>query len=169
MTDQEVQLFLADLAIIILLARLLGMAAKRLGQPPVLGEIIAGILLGPTLFHGKITATLFPITLREPLSALASLGVVMFMFAVGYLLDLRLIRGRERVAASVSVRSIILPLSLGVWLGARPARGSSRRAHEGRHRRERRPAASRGNRRGRCHRQQRHRSPDRPGGHPGGQ
>ena len=42
MTDQEVQLFLADLAIIILLARLLGMAAKRLGQPPVLGEIVAG-------------------------------------------------------------------------------------------------------------------------------
>ena len=118
MTDHEVQLFLADLAIIILLARLLGMAAKRLGQPPVLGEIIAGILLGPTLFHGKITATLFPVTLRPPLSALANLGVVMFMFAVGYLLDLRLIRGRERVAASVSVSSIIFPLSLGVGLGA---------------------------------------------------
>ena len=117
MTDQEVQLFLADLAIIILLARLLGMAAKRLGQPPVIGEIIAGILLGPTLFDGKITATLFPTTLRQPLSALATLGVVMFMFAVGYLLDLRLIRGRERVAASVSVSSIILPLSLGVGLG----------------------------------------------------
>jgi hypothetical protein len=95
MTGQQVQLFLADLAIIILLARLLGIAAKRLGQPPVLGEIIAGILLGPTLFHGKITATLFPTTLRPPLSALANLGVVMFMFAVGYLLDLRLIRGRE--------------------------------------------------------------------------
>ncbi len=118
MTDQEVQLFLADLAIIILLARLLGMAAKRLGQPPVLGEIIAGILLGPTLFHGKITATLFPITLRPPLSALANLGVVMFMFAVGYLLDLRLIRGRERVAVSVSLSSVILPLSLGIGLGA---------------------------------------------------
>jgi len=44
MTDQQVQLFLADLAIIILLARLLGIAAERLGQPPVLGEIIAGIL-----------------------------------------------------------------------------------------------------------------------------
>lgn len=118
MTDQEVQLFLADLAIIILLARLLGMAAKRLGQPPVLGEIIAGILLGPTLFDGKITATLFPATLRPPLTALADLGVVMFMFAVGYLLDPRLIRGRERVAVSVSVSSIILPLSLGVGLGA---------------------------------------------------
>ena len=118
MTDQEVQLFLADLAIIILLARLFGIAAKRLGQPPVLGEIIAGILLGPTLFDGKITATLFPITVRPALSALANLGVVMFMFAVGYLLDLRLIRGRERVAVSVSVSSIILPLSLGAWLGA---------------------------------------------------
>ena len=46
MTDQEVQLFLADLAIIILLARLLGMAAKRLGQPPVLGEIIADAVEG---------------------------------------------------------------------------------------------------------------------------
>jgi Kef-type K+ transport system membrane component KefB len=118
MTDQQVQLFLADLAIIILLARLLGAAAKRLGQPPVLGEIIAGILLGPTLFHGKITATLFPITLRPPLSALANLGVVMFMFAVGNLFELRLIRGRERVAVSVSVSSVILPLSLGVALGA---------------------------------------------------
>ena len=102
MTDQEVQLFLADLAIIILFARLFGIAAKRLGQPPVVGEIIAGILLGPTLFDGRITATLFPITVRPALSALATLGVVMFMFAVGYLLDLRLIRGprargRERV------------------------------------------------------------------------
>src|SRR5208337_87652 len=105
MTDQEVQLFLADLAIIILLARLLGMAAKRLGQPPVLGEIIAGILLGPTLFQGKITATLFPITLRPSLSALANLGVVMFMFAVGYQLDLRLFRGRERAAASAWPRA----------------------------------------------------------------
>jgi Kef-type K+ transport system membrane component KefB len=117
-TEQEVQLFLADLAIIILLARLFGAAAKRLGQPPVLGEIIAGILLGPTLFHGKITATLFPITLRPPLSALANLGVVIFMFAVGYELDLRLLRGHERVAASVSVSSVILPLSLGAALGA---------------------------------------------------
>jgi len=104
LTDQEVQLFLADLASI-LLARLLG-------------EIIAGILLGPTLFHGKITVTLFPVTLRPPLSALANLGVVMFMFAVGYLLDLRLIRRRERVAASLSACSIILPLSPGIELGA---------------------------------------------------
>src|SRR5262249_839720 len=117
MTDQEVQLFLADLAIIILLARLLGMAAKRLGQPPVLGEIIAGILLGPTLFHGRITAALFPGTLKGPLSALATLGVVLSLLAVGFVGAPRLVRRGERLAASVSVCSIILPLSLGTGLG----------------------------------------------------
>jgi Kef-type K+ transport system membrane component KefB len=55
MSLNDVQLLLADVAIIIILARLLGAAARRLGQPPVLGEILAGILLGPTFFHGTIT------------------------------------------------------------------------------------------------------------------
>jgi Kef-type K+ transport system membrane component KefB len=122
-SDATVQLFLADLAIIILLARLLGALAKRLGQPPVIGELIAGILLGPTLFAGAITTKLFPPTILPSLSALANLGVLLFMFVVGYELDLHLIRGRERVAASVSISSIILPLglgaALGVWLAGR--------------------------------------------------
>ena len=117
MTDHEIQLLILDLAIIILLARLLGAAAKRLGQPQVLGEIVAGILLGPTLFGGSITAALFPAGLRPPLTALATVGLVLFMFIVGYEVDLRLIRGRERVAVSVSVCSIILPLTLGIILG----------------------------------------------------
>jgi Kef-type K+ transport system membrane component KefB len=116
-TDHDIQLLLADLAIIIGLARLLGAAARRIGQPPVVGEIVAGILLGPTLFHGTITAALFPPALKTPLSALANLGLVLFMFVVGYEVDLRLIRGRGRVAASVSVSSVILPLSLGAGLG----------------------------------------------------
>jgi Kef-type K+ transport system membrane component KefB len=122
-TDQDIQLLIADLAIIIVLARLLGAAAKRIGQPQVLGEIVAGILLGPTLFDGKITATLFPPALLPPLTALATIGLLLFMFIVGYEVDLRLIRGRERVAASVSVCSIILPLTLGIllalWLAGR--------------------------------------------------
>ncbi len=117
MTDQQVQLLLFDLALIIVLARLLGLAAKRIGQPPVLGEIIAGILLGPTLFNGKITSALFPMPLLPPLTALADLGLVLFMFVVGYEVDLRLVHGRERTAASVSVSSIVLPLVLGTGLG----------------------------------------------------
>jgi Kef-type K+ transport system membrane component KefB len=119
----DVQLLLADVAIVIILARLLGTAAKRLGQPPVLGEILAGILLGPTFFNGRITTTLFPPSLMSPLTALADIGLVLFMFVVGYEVDLRLIRGRERAALSVSAGSVTLPLvlgsGLGVWLAYR--------------------------------------------------
>ena len=117
MSPNDVQLLLADVAIIIILARLLGIAAERLGQPPVLGEILAGILLGPTFFHGRITTTLFPATLIPPLTALADIGLVLFMFVVGYEVDLRLIRGRERAAFSVSIGSVALPLALGSGLG----------------------------------------------------
>ena len=123
MSLNDVQLLLADVAFIIILARLLGNLAKLLGQPPVLGEILAGILLGPTFFHGTITKTLFPPSLIPPLTALADLGLVLFMFVVGYEVDLRLIRGRERVAAGVSTGSVVLPLvlgaALGVWLAHR--------------------------------------------------
>src|SRR5215469_7598863 len=123
MSLNDVQLLLADVAIIIILARLLGTAAKRLGQPPVLGEILAGILLGPTFFAGRITHALFPLSLIPPLTALADIGLVLFMFVVGYEVDLRLIRGRERVAAGVSTGSVVLPLvlgsALGVWLAHR--------------------------------------------------
>src|ERR1700694_3515697 len=117
MTDHDIQLLLIDLALIIVLARLLGEAARRIGQPPVIGEILAGILLGPTLFAGRVTNFLFPPDLRPPLVALATLGLVLFMFVVGYEVDLRLVRGRERVAVSVSVASIITPLALGIPLG----------------------------------------------------
>jgi len=118
MTDTDVQLLLVDLALIIVLARLLGAVARRMGQPPVLGEIVAGILLGPTIWGTKITATLFPPTLIPPLTALADLGLVFFMFVVGYEVDLGLVRGRGRVAASVAIGSIVAPLALGIGLGA---------------------------------------------------
>jgi Kef-type K+ transport system membrane component KefB len=123
MSLSAVQLLLADVAIIIILARVLGIAAKRLGQPAVLGEILAGILLGPTFFHGHLTKALFPTALISPLTALADIGLVFFMFVVGYEVDLRLIRGRERVAVSVATGSLALPLIfgslLGIWLAHR--------------------------------------------------
>src|SRR5579864_4526778 len=123
MSLNDVQLLLADVAFIIIAARLLGNLAKLLGQPPVLGEILAGILLGPTFFHGTITKALFPASLIPPLTALADIGLVLFMFVVGYEVDLRLIRGRERVAVGVSTGSLVLPLIfgslLGIWLAHR--------------------------------------------------
>src|SRR5215469_10906774 len=97
MSEHDIQLLLFDLALIVVLARLLGIAAKRIGQPPVIGEIVAGVLLGPTIADGKLTAALFPMTLKPALVAIADVGLVLFMFVVGYEVDLTLIRGRERV------------------------------------------------------------------------
>jgi len=123
LTTHDIQLLLVDLAIILMLARLLGGLARRIGQPPVIGEITAGILLGPTLFSGDITKHLYLLELKAPLSAIADVGLVLFMFIIGYELDGALIKGRERVAVSVSLGSIALPLGsgflLGLWLAHR--------------------------------------------------
>jgi Kef-type K+ transport system membrane component KefB len=117
-------LLLLGLAAIIVLSRLFGALARRVGQPPVIGEIVAGILVGPTLFGTLISDRLFPVAeVRPALSGLANVGLVLFMFIVGYELDHTLVRGRERVAVSVSVGSIALPFGLGavlaLWLAGR--------------------------------------------------
>jgi Kef-type K+ transport system membrane component KefB len=129
-----IEQFLLDLAIILVLARLLGAVARAVGQPPVVGEIVAGILLGPTLFDGKITTWMFsvenPVAGSPPVNlvgtwftAIATVGLVLFMFIVGYEVDRSLFRGRERVAATVSLGSILLPMVggtlLGLWLVSR--------------------------------------------------
>ncbi|GGM59304.1 cation:proton antiporter [Dactylosporangium sucinum] len=109
------QLMLA-LACIVVLARVLGLAARKLGQPPVVGEILAGILLGPTLFGAAVSGWLFPAEVRTALAGLANVGLVLFMFIVGYEVDLAAVRGRRRAAVSVSVGSVVLPLGLGIGL-----------------------------------------------------
>jgi Kef-type K+ transport system membrane component KefB len=115
-TAHQAGTLLLCLAIILILARVFGSLAKRIGQPPVIGEIFAGIVVGPTLFNGAIADTLFPTDMRPFLSALANVGLVLFMFIVGYELDHTLMRGKERIAVSVSVGSILLPFGLGAVL-----------------------------------------------------
>ncbi len=110
-----------DLAVIMVIARLMGRLAVKAGQPAVIGEIIAGILLGPTLLGalpGDLDTALFPPDVRPYLNVLAQLGLVLFMFLVGLEVDLSFIRGREKVAVSVSVASIVLPFALGVLLAS---------------------------------------------------
>jgi Kef-type K+ transport system membrane component KefB len=107
-----------DLAVIVVLARVMGRLAVKVGQPAVVGEIIAGIMLGPSLlglFPGDLDTLLFPPDIRPFLNVLAQLGLVLFMFLVGLEVDLSFIRGRERIAVSVSIASIVLPFALG-WL-----------------------------------------------------
>jgi Kef-type K+ transport system membrane component KefB len=115
-TSGQAVVLLLDLAIILVLANLLGTAAKLLGQPPVVGEIIAGVLVGPTLFGGAIADTVFPANVRPLLSALASIGVVLFMFVIGLDLDQSLLRGRGKTTTTVGVTSTLLPFGLGIAL-----------------------------------------------------
>jgi Kef-type K+ transport system membrane component KefB len=112
--EQIISLFLA-LASILAVSRLLGAAMQRLGQPAVIGEILGGILVGPTLLHGGVAATLFPASTRPLLAALANLGVALFMFLVGLEMDLG--RHEKRgVPVSLSLATTLVPFGLGAAL-----------------------------------------------------
>ncbi|MBA3252610.1 MAG: cation:proton antiporter [Geodermatophilaceae bacterium] len=110
---------LLDIAVIMIAARLFGRAARAIRQPAVVGEIVAGIALGPSLLGalpGELDETLFPPDVRPYLYILAQLGLILFMFIVGLELDVALIRGRERVAGAISLSSVVLPFALGFGL-----------------------------------------------------
>jgi K+:H+ antiporter len=118
MTDSQAAIVLLDLSLIIVLARALGWAARKVGQPAVIGELLAGILLGPTLFDGAIANTVFPSDVRPFLTTLANLGVVVFMFLVGYELDAVTVRARGGATLTVAALSTLLPFALGAGLAA---------------------------------------------------
>jgi Kef-type K+ transport system membrane component KefB len=107
---------LLALVVIVAAAWLFGRLARMLGQPAVVGEIVAGILLGPTLFGGAITTAIFPMDVRGALATLSNIGVCVFMFFVGLHFDHDLLRGQSRVATSVSVGAMLLPFGLGALL-----------------------------------------------------
>jgi Kef-type K+ transport system membrane component KefB len=110
---------LLALVAVIVVARLTGMLLRRFGQPPVIGEILAGIMLGPSLL-GRVApgaaGFLFPRDIVPLIGVVSQIGVVLYMFLVGLRLDLRLLRGKTRVSVAVSHASIVLPLVLGAAL-----------------------------------------------------
>ncbi|MGW3462285.1 cation:proton antiporter domain-containing protein [Streptomyces olivaceoviridis] len=116
MTTNQLFALFSDLALMLVLAHLLGMVARRLSQPAVIGEVLAGIALGPTLLGHTVSDFLFPTGIRPMLTALADVGMAVFMFIVGLELDRGLLRGTGRLAVTVSVSSIVLPFGLGALL-----------------------------------------------------
>ncbi|MXM68584.1 cation/H(+) antiporter [Streptomyces sp. HUCO-GS316] len=116
MTSHQVQFLFLDFGLILLLARSLGALAGRIGQPPVVGEILAGILMGPTLFGAAFADRLVPADVRPLLGALANIGVALFMFVVGLELEHRFLRGRVRITFGAALGSTLVPFALGIPL-----------------------------------------------------
>jgi Kef-type K+ transport system membrane component KefB len=114
---------LVALVVIIICARALGSLFNRFNQPPVIGEMIAGILLGPSLLGRvlpSVSAHLLPNQVAPYLSVIANVGVILYMFLVGVELNTDLLRERTHASVAISHASIIAPFLLGsalaLWL-----------------------------------------------------
>ncbi|TCO44752.1 cation:proton antiporter [Actinocrispum wychmicini] len=117
-TDPFAKLLFA-VPVIFVACRVVAWLFGRIGQPPVIGEIVAGILLGPSLLGWVWPAGygwLFPAYLAPAINMLAQVGLVLFMFLVGHELNLALLRRRTRAAVMVSHASIALPFLAGILL-----------------------------------------------------
>ena len=117
-TNSLSRLFL-QLLLIIGFASVLGAVFQRIGQPAVVGEMIAGIFLGPSLFGllaPRAFAFVFAPASLEPLRLLSQIGVCLFLFAVGMELDMSQLKKRIQTAIVVSHSSIVIPYLLGVVL-----------------------------------------------------
>jgi Kef-type K+ transport system membrane component KefB len=105
--------------VIVSAARCLGAAFRRLGQPAVVGEMFAGLLLGPSLFGAiapSASGFFFPAASLELLNAFSQFGLVLFMLLVGLRLDSSLLRANSRLVLATSYTSMLLPFALGVML-----------------------------------------------------
>ncbi|MEO3778250.1 cation:proton antiporter [Micromonospora sp. B11E3] len=120
-SDLKVAIVVADVAIVLIVGSLLVMLFRRMKQPPVIGEITAGIVLGPSvvgLLPGDVTGFLFPAELRPHLSMISQVGLLLFMFLVGWELDSKMLRRRSGAIASVSLWAFVLPFALGLGAAA---------------------------------------------------
>lgn len=118
----DIPLLLEQLLVILLAAWCSGRLARVLGQPRVIGEMAAGIALGPSLFGAlapQLSGSVFPAEGLAPLATISQLGVLLFMFVVGLRLDLAALRQRAQAAVLVSHASIVVPFILGAVLAAR--------------------------------------------------
>ena len=115
-SGSRIAAFFIALVVVMLIARLFGMAAVALRQPRVMGEVIAGITLGPTVLGAvapEVSTALFPSDIIPFIGVVAQLGLIFYMFMVGLEIDLGQLRGRIGQVAAISNVSVALPMTLG--------------------------------------------------------
>lgn len=111
---------LVQIIVIIAASRLTGALFRKLGQTQVVGEMAAGILLGPSFLGWlapDLSARLFPAASLNLLEPLSQIGLILFLFTVGLNLDLAHLREDRKVALVTSNASVALPFALGATLG----------------------------------------------------
>ena len=112
-------ILLAQIITILFVAKIFGWIFKKIGQPTVIGEIIAGIVLGPSLigmYFPGFSANLFPKESLPNLQFLSQIGLILFMFVIGMELDLKILKNKAHDAVVISHASIIFPFALGLGL-----------------------------------------------------
>jgi len=122
LTSAEILNFLIIVSIILISARFLGEVFRKLKQPVVVGEILAGILIGPSVIGSLFPDFLKNVFLSQPRSfgafdGLANLGVIMLMFVAGMEVDLKQIRKQGKQASSISLLGIVFPFCSGLCNG----------------------------------------------------
>lgn len=120
--ENRAAIFFAQVVLLIVVGRLLGEWMQRAGQPAVVGQLLAGIILGPSVFGAIWPAaqhTIFPPSSsdRQMLNAVAELGVLMLLLLTGMETDLALVKRVRRTAAIVSAAGIVIPFACGYALG----------------------------------------------------
>lgn len=116
---QNAALVLLDLAAVLAVGVCLSVPMRRLRQPRVIGEILAGLALGPSLlglFPGRLPQRMFPAPVQADLASIAQIGILLFMFLVGWELNPNSLREQGRQVAAVSLASAGLPFVAGLGL-----------------------------------------------------
>ncbi len=118
----SVAVFLSQIVVLLVMGRIAGELMQRIGQPPVIGQIIAGVLMGPSVLGAlapDLQHHLFPAApvQKAMLDAVAQLGIFLLLLLTGMETDLSVFRQARRPAISISITGIIVPFACGLALG----------------------------------------------------
>ena len=118
--DNTLALFAAQLILLLLVGRLLGEGMRRIGQPALFGQLLAGVLLGPSVFGmllPELRAVVFPDnkTLRTMIDAISQIGILLLLLLTGMETNLELVRRRRRAVISSSLSGIAWSTEASAW------------------------------------------------------
>ncbi|MES1181781.1 MAG: cation:proton antiporter [Flavobacterium sp.] len=117
--EHPLPILLLQIMVIVIVVRIFGFLFNKIGQPVVIGEIVAGIVLGPSIlgaFFPGVFNFIFPAASFINLQFLSQVGLMLFMFVIGMELDISLIRKQAQEAVIISHASIVIPYTLGMTL-----------------------------------------------------